>query len=494
MSDRTKKYAIEVTLTVGALAGLLCVIVALASVAFGLSPLVFRSDSMSPAIATGDVAIARSVSAAELAPGDIVSVSRPDGTRITHRVVSIDSRVGNSATMTLRGDANSINDPEPYTAVTVDRVLFHVPNLGYVLSWFTSPYSWAVATLLTLGLVSAAFRPDRLIHRSNPGRHAASSSPRSRNATLAVQAVIVLTVVATAVTGYVRTNNTLAALNDSATATGTVSAGRPIVPTSLTCTNTYPNIVLSWPNPVSNHSYDYELSLTNVAGGATRTHVKIASTAITATQTITYNTPWFPLAAIYNIDLRSKVGNFLSTGKLTIRIQEGFFTTTCGETNGTPSGTAAARSAPAQTTTTQLPSATTTQAPTTTTLSQAPATSTSTASPAPTTSSTPPPSIPLSEEPTASPAPTSATTLTSVPETTSPAGTYVASANDGTVTIGDKQSGTEEYRGDLRAVQLEWADDVTLKVTAADGTVNTVTKRDGRWSTTSVTATVPAAG
>ena len=149
MADRTKKYVIEIALTVGAIAGLLCVVAAIASVAFGLSPLVFRSDSMSPAIDVGDVAISRSVPANDVSAGDIVSVSRPDGTRITHRVVSIDSVVGNSTTMTLRGDANTIDDPEPYTATTVDRVLFHIPNLGYMVSWFANPYTWAIATLLT---------------------------------------------------------------------------------------------------------------------------------------------------------------------------------------------------------------------------------------------------------------------------------------------------------------------------------------------------------
>ncbi|MBJ7290917.1 signal peptidase I, partial [Williamsia sp.] len=183
MSERTKNIATEIALTVGAIAGLLCVVTAIVGVSFGLSPLVFRSESMSPEIDVGDVAIARSVPASDVSVGDIVSVSRADGTRITHRVVSVDSRVGNSTTMTLRGDANNVVDSAPYTVTTVDRVVFDIPKLGYVLSWFANPFSWAIATLLTLGLLWAAFRPDKRFRRTDRGRHAApASSNRSRYA------------------------------------------------------------------------------------------------------------------------------------------------------------------------------------------------------------------------------------------------------------------------------------------------------------------------
>lgn len=480
MSDRVRKYVTEAALTIGALAGLLCVITAIASVTFGLSPLVFRSDSMSPAIDVGDVAISRSVPATDVSAGDIVSVSRPDGTRITHRVVSIDSVVGNSTTMTLRGDANSINDPEPYTVKTVDRVLFHIPELGYVLSWFANPYTWAIAALLTLGLLWATFRPEHLPHKTNPSDRAAPSSTRTRNAAIALQAVVLATVVATAVTGYARTHSTLAALTDSATATGAVSTSRPQAPTSLTCTNVYPNIRLSWPNPVAHHSYDYELAITNVVGGTTRTYVKAASTATTATQTITYRDPWFPLAAIYNIELYSKVGNFLSTGKMTIRIQEAFLTTTCGQSSGTPSGAVAARSAPAPTTTTtsQMPTTTPAQAPPTTT-SDSPTPSTPTTP----TTTTAPTSEPPPADPVPSPAPPAEPQQTAVPDATSPNGTYIASVNDGVVVIGDTATGAEEYRATINAVAIKWIDDTTLTITTTDGTETTVTRTDDQWTT-----------
>ena len=117
MSARSRKILVETVLTVGALAGVLCVVVAIVSVAFGLSPLVVRSGSMSPTIATGDIAIARSVPANDVRIGDIVSVTRPDGTRVTHRVTTIDARVGK---ITTTVGANSVTATQKATQLTVD--------------------------------------------------------------------------------------------------------------------------------------------------------------------------------------------------------------------------------------------------------------------------------------------------------------------------------------------------------------------------------------
>ncbi|GAA1456619.1 signal peptidase I [Williamsia maris] len=487
MSERTKNIGTEIALTVGAIAGVLCVVFAIVGVSFGLSPLVFRSESMSPAINVGDVAIARSVPASDVSVGDIVSVSREDGTRITHRVVSIDSRVGNSTTMTLQGDANNVVDSAPYTVTSVDRVVFDIPKLGYVLSWFANPFSWAVATLLTLGLLWAAFRPDKRFRRTHRGRHAAPApSDRSRYAAVGVQVAVVVMVVATAVAGFARTHGTLAALTDSATATGSVSAGRPEVPTALTCNNVsggvlVTNALLSWPNPANHRAYDYQLVFTPT-GGTGSTTVVPATTADPATLTVnrSYVTGVLGLALLgtYSVELRSKVGNFLSTGKLTISLNVLLGSVTCGAASGAASQSAQAnaRSAPAQTTT-STPST-----------SAAPSSST----PAPTTSS-PTTSAPSSTAPTETTTATPAPAASSVSDTSSPGGTYVASSSDGTVVIRDKAAGAEQYRADLRATKLEWVDDSTLRVTGADGSTTTVSRADGAWTASGSTpATAPA--
>ncbi|NLG47963.1 MAG: signal peptidase I, partial [Gordonia sp.] len=62
----------ELALNVGAVLGLMCIVAAIASMLFGITPLVFRSGSMSPEIPTGSLAIARTVDAQDLRVGDVV--------------------------------------------------------------------------------------------------------------------------------------------------------------------------------------------------------------------------------------------------------------------------------------------------------------------------------------------------------------------------------------------------------------------------------------
>lgn len=56
--SRSARAGRELALTVGAVAGLICVVAATASMLFGIKPLVFRSGSMSPEITTGSLALA----------------------------------------------------------------------------------------------------------------------------------------------------------------------------------------------------------------------------------------------------------------------------------------------------------------------------------------------------------------------------------------------------------------------------------------------------
>lgn len=456
MTVRARRIVVEVALTLGALAGVLCVVIAVVGVSFGMSPLVVRSGSMEPTIGVGDVAIARSVPANDARVGDIVSVTRPDGTRITHRVMTIDARVGNSTTMTLRGDANPAADAEPYTVTSVDRVAFHIPKLGYVLSWFATPYVWALASLVVLGLLWVAFRPDTRWRARAHGRHSRPDRRADAKA-LAIPAVAVAVVVASAVTGYIRTSGTLAALTDTATATGSVSAGRPIAPASLSCQTIGVlggSARLSWPNP--GQGSDYQLTFTPSSGATPRSSTVAATTTnpVQVSVSNSYITNLFGLTLLgsFTVELRSKVGNFTSGGRLTITITVALGGVSCGSTTGTstaaPAPLAAARQA----------------APTTTTTTP-PATSTMTAPPS--TTSTP--------------------VLSGTP---SPEGSYIASATGGVVVIRNAASGAEEYRGSGSTVA--WTGPSSLSVTAADGSTTELTRTsDGQWVVPAVVTTTP---
>ncbi|MGJ0119637.1 signal peptidase I [Williamsia sp. MIQD14] len=494
MAPRTRRYLTETALTLGAIAGVLCVLAAVAGVAFGLSPLVFRTGSMAPTIGVGDVAIAQSVPASGVAVGDIVSVTRPDGERVTHRVASIDARVGNSTTMTLRGDANNVADAAPYTVTSVDRVLFDVPKLGYVLGVFASPYAWVLATLATLGLLWIAFGPDRRAPgTAASGRHARHAAPAPtglRRSTIAVQAVAVLLVVAAAVTGYARTSGTLAALTDSATASGTVSAIRPTAPASLSCANVSGSARLSWPNPAASQGFDYQLIFTpTFLGGNPTTTVVAASTtdpaSLLVSRTSTGGALGLGLLGTYSVELRSKVGNFLSTGRVTINLTVLLGSVICGSSSGTPSqNTVAARQA-APATTSSVPSTSASASPSSETAVPSSATST----PSSTTSAT---AAPTSTPAGATPSPTP--TAQAAPGVTSPDGASTASVTDGVVVIRDVASGAEQYRSDLSAASVAWVDDTTLRVTSRDGTTTTLKRVAGVWSVAAAAPTTAPAG
>jgi len=209
-------------LTVGAIFGSLCLLLALAGVLFGVKPLVFRSGSMSPDIPTGSLALARPVAATDLEVGDVVSVVNAAGVRVTHRVVAI-AGTGPARELTLRGDANPVPDAETYPVTSVDRVHLSVPGVGYAVAWLGSPLGLLVlggacVGVLVLGFTGGRPRPPRGGRR----RAGAVAAP-----------VVAAALVVQASTG------TLAAWNDTASVTGpSVAAYAVPKPVRVSCTVT----------------------------------------------------------------------------------------------------------------------------------------------------------------------------------------------------------------------------------------------------------------
>jgi signal peptidase I len=128
----------EILLTTGAAAGALCFLAGIASFAFGVTPLIVESGSMSPTITTGSLAIAHEVPARDLRVGDIVRIKTAPKVSVTHRIVKITHRPG-SATLRLKGDGNKVPDAELYTVVHVGRVLFSIPFAGRVVAVLGGP-------------------------------------------------------------------------------------------------------------------------------------------------------------------------------------------------------------------------------------------------------------------------------------------------------------------------------------------------------------------
>ncbi|MBY6689225.1 S24/S26 family peptidase, partial [Rhodococcus sp. BP-331] len=304
MSDPRSRTA-DAALTVGAVLGLLCIVASVAAVVFGITPLVFRSGSMAPAIPTGSLAVGRDVPAQELRSGDVVSVERPDGSRITHRVEAVDSVVGNSATLQLKGDANDSVDAEPYTVTSAVRVLGHVPYLGYFVAWLSTPFAWASGALLSAALIRVAFVPRAKTPEQGPRHARHSTSSRS-----AVTSIAVVTVVASAVgVGASRADLTEAAITDTAYGRASLTAGALPGPTSFTCTTRSTGVLtstvdLSFPNV--NPLYTYVLTFSGGLLGGSPTPIIVNPTTTTpiirtpASNLITLGTTTVTLVARLN--------------------------------------------------------------------------------------------------------------------------------------------------------------------------------------------------
>ncbi|ASR04178.1 peptidase S26 [Gordonia rubripertincta] len=237
-------------LTVGAVLGSVCLIATIIALAFGVRPMIFETGSMAPTIPTGSLGLGHSMPATSVQRGDVVSVIRDDGVRVTHRVASVDGRTGNSVSLTLRGDANDADDPRTYAVTQVDRVLGTVPFLGYVAAWLKNPYTLALQALAILFLLAVGFAPRQGWRNSSAGQRVLTGTAAA-------------TVVVVGITSVHGTGEALAA-SDTATATGTVNAGRPAGPTSFSCTNSsvlilFSSVQLSW--PASPNYTAYKLSL-----------------------------------------------------------------------------------------------------------------------------------------------------------------------------------------------------------------------------------------
>lgn len=147
----------ELVLTAGAVLGLVGLLVVLAGLTLDVRPLVFRSGSMAPAIDTGALALVRTVPAADLRVGDVVSVEDAGGTRVTHRVVSLATQ-GEQRQLILRGDANRTADREVHTVSEADLVIGSVPWAGYVLGWMSGRFGMLLLGLYGAFLASVLFR------------------------------------------------------------------------------------------------------------------------------------------------------------------------------------------------------------------------------------------------------------------------------------------------------------------------------------------------
>lgn len=150
-------------LTALSVLGAVCIIATIGAFAFNINLIMFKTGSMSPTIPAGSLAIAREIPASEIQIGDVTTVSRGDDRLpVTHRVIST-TPVGDGVySIEMKGDANSSPDMQPYTVTQVKKVLWHAPNLAYVVAAASKPKYMAGITVAASLLVVWAFWPRKL--------------------------------------------------------------------------------------------------------------------------------------------------------------------------------------------------------------------------------------------------------------------------------------------------------------------------------------------
>lgn len=146
--------------TLGAL-GLLSLATALAAHVWGFSIILFSTGSMAPTIPAGSAALVRLLPASGLAVGDVTTIERPGQLPITHRITSIEPLAGSPSArvVTMRGDANAVDDPEPYVVTEARLVVASMPGVAPFFAGLRDPRLMLVLTVLAGGLVSWAFWP-----------------------------------------------------------------------------------------------------------------------------------------------------------------------------------------------------------------------------------------------------------------------------------------------------------------------------------------------
>lgn len=266
----------ETILWVGAGLGSLCLVWTVAMFAFGLTPLVFTSGSMSPAIGAGDLGFATTVDGDEIAKGDIVSVIDDRGTRITHRATQVDRQDDGGAVLQLKGDANQAPDEQAYNVDQVERVLFSVPKAGYVVNAVGSPFGMFLGGLLVMGVLVIAFRRNDDDHGDDEPSTPPSTDntdpapveePRERRVGERARRVIgvgvgVGALVAAGTMAMVQP--TSAAFNDTAgLETGSLGAASVQPPASLSCTNGSSGNSVNLVFPHRDTRYDYTVTIVN---------------------------------------------------------------------------------------------------------------------------------------------------------------------------------------------------------------------------------------
>jgi signal peptidase len=134
------RRAANAVLTLLALAGLVGGLLFVGMKTGHLQTFMFTSGSMQPVYRVDDAVVSRHRAAADLQVGDVVTVPLEDGRNVTHRIVEIaPGPTDTSRELTLRGDANTAEDPTTYVVEDAFVTWIRIPQGGAVIETVRQP-------------------------------------------------------------------------------------------------------------------------------------------------------------------------------------------------------------------------------------------------------------------------------------------------------------------------------------------------------------------
>jgi signal peptidase len=152
--ENTYRVLRSFVLTIISVVGAVSILAFAAGLIFQVKPLIVVSGSMEPTIATGALMFAVERPISTVSVGDIVTVNRPDGYGlVTHRIIAVENE-GDATTLRLKGDANTIPDPDAYSQSTVGAYLFSIPGMGYVATFFQTLQGLLVVSGIALVVIA----------------------------------------------------------------------------------------------------------------------------------------------------------------------------------------------------------------------------------------------------------------------------------------------------------------------------------------------------
>jgi signal peptidase len=142
----------------GACVTLAALLAMLSSQPLGDDLLVVHGGSMGDSLPVGSAVVARRIPAEEVQPGLVILLPGPAGDTAgkLHRIIELD-RSGGDVLAWTQGDANATPDPQPYLIDgTVTAPRYHIPLLGYAMSFIITPAGWLLFALLPAAAVAAS--------------------------------------------------------------------------------------------------------------------------------------------------------------------------------------------------------------------------------------------------------------------------------------------------------------------------------------------------